>query len=956
MSTAAGFTNLFPALVNCFVIIIFGYLAGWFNVVTPSQGKGISNFVATFALPATIFKSMVELNFATVNWSFMLACMFGKATVFVLVIVLTLIMLRKNGVGRSALYAIFATQSNDFALGYPIVKVLYAKTHPELLQYIYLAAPVSLLILNPIGFIMLEIDKQWRKEDSDTSDGNELDSSPCDDCPSSGMLYAYCSTLKSDQSVQVETANRGWKLAFKIFKGVLFNPIVLMVFLGLAFHFIFSGKLPSLLKQILTTLANSFSATALFYLGLSMVGKLSKQKGVSLLVPCVLIVAKILLLPILIRLFMYLFSTVLPVHGPPITNTTTNMSTSYLTTLTNFGFLYGTFPTAPSVIIYATKYGMEVDRLASGMVLCTTLSAPIMYVSAWTLSIPSMQYNFYKSQVILVDRDVSIVGIMCALWCIAVFMGTKKFRRVPHIITLFLTCSMFFMCVVAVVAMSSKGYSNTAKLICYALLFFGVKSTRLLSVSLAISLVVIKIYGETKLWQLRWFFIFVPGILSASLTLLVIGISDHKMIDQVDNPVFALGFTQQVASCIVIGLCLATTIVCLVILFRLPNLFDSHKSTLRNSDSFSSSESETNDLLPQSRNERSSISNSTLSSDVKWWDLHSGDNEMVKHVVLLLLLSLSMFIGLTLTAWRVSANNMLSGIFFEVSFLDSVFNFGQPFFIFIIFGIDTELIVEPFLKAWRSIFFRDNKVSLASLSEVEKEILQRCFVFTRYHLEHCKQDIVQPHRKALQTYEDAFFGTELCTWLIEVGLALNRREAIIYGQNLMLGRVLHHISHGHYFQDKDYLYQFEKRHDKKRKRRSTRETEPKVLGDQDSNINRNNCESGSCRIDNHLGFTFETYMTDADLGNWSIATPAKTTRGNTVKHKQRSRTLDDIRYSPQDTSDDMMLNLAHDTLNLLQYEQASTSRQVVHAVVQPTPKDSEILNDCFSKQVEDSKF
>uniref|UniRef100_H2XV36 DEP domain-containing protein n=1 Tax=Ciona intestinalis TaxID=7719 RepID=H2XV36_CIOIN len=97
--------------------------------------------------------------------------------------------------------------------------------------------------------------------------------------------------------------------------------------------------------------------------------------------------------------------------------------------------------------------------------------------------------------------------------------------------------------------------------------------------------------------------------------------------------------------------------------------------------------------------------------------------------------------------------------------------------IFIIFGIDTELIVEPFLKAWRSIFFRDNKVSLAPLSEVDKEILQQCFVFTRYHLEHCKQDIVQPHRKALQTYEDAFFGTELCTWLIEVGLALNRREA-----------------------------------------------------------------------------------------------------------------------------------------------------------------------------------
>jgi len=42
------------------------------------------------------------------------------------------------------------------------VQVLYSKTNPELLQYIYLLAPISVLILNPIGFIMLEIDKNWK--------------------------------------------------------------------------------------------------------------------------------------------------------------------------------------------------------------------------------------------------------------------------------------------------------------------------------------------------------------------------------------------------------------------------------------------------------------------------------------------------------------------------------------------------------------------------------------------------------------------------------------------------------------------------------------------------------------------------------------------------------------------------------------------------------------------------
>ena len=49
--------------------------------------------------------------------------------------------------------------------------------------------------------------------------------------------------------------------------------------------------------------------------------------------------------------------------------------------LSNFAFLYGTFPTAPSVFVYATKYNVLAEMVAGSMVVCTFLSAPIMFIS-----------------------------------------------------------------------------------------------------------------------------------------------------------------------------------------------------------------------------------------------------------------------------------------------------------------------------------------------------------------------------------------------------------------------------------------------------------------------------------------------------------------------------------------------------------------------------------------------
>lgn len=124
-SPTMSIDKLFPALLECFGIILCGYMAGRTDIISPAQAKGLGNFVSRFALPALLFKNMVQLDFGNVIWSFLWSVLIAKVAVFAMVCSLTLLVAGpESRYGKAGLYAIFATQSNDFALGYPIGEIL----------------------------------------------------------------------------------------------------------------------------------------------------------------------------------------------------------------------------------------------------------------------------------------------------------------------------------------------------------------------------------------------------------------------------------------------------------------------------------------------------------------------------------------------------------------------------------------------------------------------------------------------------------------------------------------------------------------------------------------------------------------------------------------------------------------------------------------------------------------
>merc|ERR1719423_346246 len=119
-----------------------------------------------------------------------------------------------------------------------------------------------------------------------------------------------------------------------------------MTFLGMIGNPLFHSVMPHIIHDFMHTLGSAFSASALFLLGLRMVGQTGTLSGPKyIILPFLLIVIKSLVLPLVTR------EIISQMNSGENATETENLS--------NYGFLYGTIPTAPSVFVYSTTYAIE---------------------------------------------------------------------------------------------------------------------------------------------------------------------------------------------------------------------------------------------------------------------------------------------------------------------------------------------------------------------------------------------------------------------------------------------------------------------------------------------------------------------------------------------------------------------------------------------------------------------
>lgn len=101
------------------------------------------------------------------------------------------------------------------------VSAIYNATHSNYAMYLYLMAPISLAMLNPIAFVLMEINKQ-----------NEIQQSP-DASPNEPKRICKLKMVK------------------QIVKGIAFNPILVMTILGIIGNLIFKHKIPIYIEGLL---------------------------------------------------------------------------------------------------------------------------------------------------------------------------------------------------------------------------------------------------------------------------------------------------------------------------------------------------------------------------------------------------------------------------------------------------------------------------------------------------------------------------------------------------------------------------------------------------------------------------------------------------------------------------------------------------------------------------------
>uniref|UniRef100_A0A4W6E6Z6 G protein-coupled receptor 155 n=1 Tax=Lates calcarifer TaxID=8187 RepID=A0A4W6E6Z6_LATCA len=695
-SSAMSIDRLFPALLECFGIILCGYVAGRANIITSTQAKGLGNFVSKFALPALLFKNMVLLDFGNVIWPFLWSILIAKVSVFVIVCVLTLVVASpESRYSKAGIFSIFATQSNDFALGYPIVEALYQNTHAEYLQYIYLVAPVSLMLLNPIGFAFCEIQK-WKDQ------GNHQQSK---------FLIVGLVVLQ-----------------------VLKNPIVFMVIIGIIAHFVLHQTIPAFMAEFVDGLANSFGGAALFYLGLSMVGQLRKLTRSTVVTLILLITAKLLLMPLICKDMVDLLD---------------NSNTSALnhSSLSNYAFLYGVFPTAPSVAIYAVYYNAELEVVTSGMVISTFLSAPIMYVSAWLLTIPWMDPELLMNSLQNVSFNISIVSLVALVWTITVMFLSKKFKRLPHMFTVNLFLAQFLTsCGMILWNFVVKKDNFIGQILTFTLLCTSLYSTYMWTGLIALSLVLLRRIEDLKASSGM---LVIAGWGIPALVTAVMLISGEKMSDTIDSSFF----------------------------YGKPQV-----TTLNNCES-------TDCLLVQVEELQ-----------------QVADRQVARHVLLCLLLTVSLLANLSSCLWLLF-NPVPGRLYLELQFFCAVANYGQGFLSFALFGLDKHLIILPFKKRLYNLWYGKKQEEQLE-NELPEDIRMTCTQFTKYHKDQCFHDIVKRRRCGKRTMVDCFLGCELVEWLQQVGLAQDRGEAVLYGMRLQQGGVLQHIKQEYGFQDSRLYYRF----------------------------------------------------------------------------------------------------------------------------------------------------
>lgn len=637
------------------------------------------------------------------------------------------------------------------------------------------------------------------------------------------------------------------------------NPINQMTALGILWNLLFKHNVSVIISGLLQTFAKSFTATALFLLGLNMTGRFSQFRNLRrLILPAILISTKLIVFPMVCRFVLE--------HG--MSGTAQEIADH-----SSFGFLFGTIPTAPMPFIYALEYNVQPDLIATSLVICTILSCPMMFLSANMVRTINTVVDNYRTELSQFLSLISTISLPCLMWVLCMFLVTKRWRLVTHRCTLFIILSHLCMCLGGYLIgfVRANQQSTTLYHIQYLLMVSGLISARIWTCVLAITVSALQL--RSLCFVLNVLNRLTVGAIFFTIALvgIVIAIPDYPDVNALD-PSFELGHMQTAIVMCILSFGLVITISGVVLQQRYSRPVDSDEEQLIDSPIISiqpptpehnvradvhrrlSTSSGTNyqtnqlnhdyaltmpppqviedveDLAAEGfedfcrsrsntcssqqrkqcirnmlryRNDVEDVtSDASTTSDLSDMEASNNDfhekHQMFSHLLFLLYSCLSMFVGLEVSVAKIVVENP-TAILIEMEYLDILLNNGTGVVLFLLFGIE----MEPIVRLWKRMFNRNE-----SKPSEQPEVVMFCSHFIEQHLNRCKRELHFTINTKNNQVAFVFKLNELLNWLQQQSLSSDDLGARTLVQNLIAGHVIESVQVPNSYQDDSPLFKF----------------------------------------------------------------------------------------------------------------------------------------------------
>jgi len=414
---ADAITNLLAALSQVLILIALGFISAKANLIPKGSAPGIGLIVGTFALPSLFLLNAAQMDIAAFDVRVLVGVILARYFMIGLACGASRLLEPNatNKKGIMGLFALFCTQSNDVAIGLPIVTAIYPPDQypANYPGYLIILSTLQVVIVNPMCILLLE----WGKSELEACNLDIADSLGSIESPDTGSIVGT-----GDDSAEVPRRS----IAVTVLRGVATSPLVVGSVVGVVINLscgrdcLTSGVAGDTLQKV----GNAFTFCALFLTGMSMDAKASPDESADgesedssisdSLTVTVLVLGKSLIHPIAIRLVL---SILLP------------SPSSDLTEVKDFGYLYGTLPVASLPVVLANQHHLKPAMIAIASVVSTFISMPLLLVSA------TIFLNVHSESIYTVSRLLSeaagIVSILALLVCLAVYAHRGVICSVP---------------------------------------------------------------------------------------------------------------------------------------------------------------------------------------------------------------------------------------------------------------------------------------------------------------------------------------------------------------------------------------------------------------------------------------------------------------------------------------------------------------------------------------------